>query len=365
MKRPERALDRHAHDLAELALHRPRVVGHLARDRGDDLVGQRGQHGPQDVRGVGGDRGVGPGRRRHLSRGYRTARRNAEATHKRADRLTGTMQAMTRAHKLSNLIGAIVPFLAFIAAIVLLWNEYVGWTDLAVLAIMYVITGLGITIGYHRLLTHRSFQTYKPVEYLFATLGSMAVQGPVIAWVADHRKHHAHTDEEGDPHSPARRPRRRHPGRAARALVRAHGLAVRRPRPRGGQAVRAATSSRTAACASSAAASSAIVLRRPADPGRPRLPAHRHAQGRDHRPGLGRLRAHLHAPPRHLVDQLGVPLLRPPALRRRGPLDQRVLARAAVVRRVLAPQPPRLPALRRAWPEVVGGRPVRGGRSAR
>jgi stearoyl-CoA desaturase (delta-9 desaturase) len=112
------------------------------------------------------------------------------------------MQAMTRAHRISNLIGAIVPFLAFIAAIALLWNEYVGWHDLAVLALMYVLTGLGVTVGYHRMLTHRSFQTYKPVEYLFAFLGSMAVQGPVIAWVADHRKHHAHTDEEGDPHSP-------------------------------------------------------------------------------------------------------------------------------------------------------------------
>jgi stearoyl-CoA desaturase (Delta-9 desaturase) len=112
------------------------------------------------------------------------------------------MQLMTRAHRISNLIGAIVPFIAFLAAIALLWNEYVGWHDLAVLALMYVITGLGITVGYHRMLTHRSFQTYKPVEYLFAFLGSMAVQGPVIAWVADHRKHHAHTDAEGDPHSP-------------------------------------------------------------------------------------------------------------------------------------------------------------------
>ena len=109
---------------------------------------------------------------------------------------------MTRAHRISNLIGAIVPFIAFLAAIALLWNEYVGWHDLAVLALMYVITGLGITVGYHRMLTHRSFQTYKPLEYVWAFLGSMAVQGPVIAWVADHRKHHAHTDEEGDPHSP-------------------------------------------------------------------------------------------------------------------------------------------------------------------
>ena len=108
---------------------------------------------------------------------------------------------MTRAHKISNLFGAVVPFLAFIAAIVLLWNRIVDWSDLALFAVMYVLTGLGITVGYHRLLTHRSFMTYKPIEYVFATLGSMAVQGPVIAWVADHRKHHAHTDEEGDPHS--------------------------------------------------------------------------------------------------------------------------------------------------------------------
>ncbi|HYM58486.1 MAG TPA: fatty acid desaturase [Solirubrobacteraceae bacterium] len=109
---------------------------------------------------------------------------------------------MSRAHKISNLTGAVIPFLAFIAAIVLLWNRIVDWSDLAVLAVMYLLAGFGVTVGFHRLLTHRSFQTFKPVEYLFATLGSMAVQGPVISWVADHRKHHAHTDEEGDPHSP-------------------------------------------------------------------------------------------------------------------------------------------------------------------
>ena len=67
---------------------------------------------------------------------------------------------------------------------------------------MYVLTGLGVTVGFHRMLTHRSFQSPPPVEYAFAILGSMAVQGPVISWVADHRKHHAHTDREGDPHSP-------------------------------------------------------------------------------------------------------------------------------------------------------------------
>ena len=109
---------------------------------------------------------------------------------------------MTRAHKISNLVGVVLPFVAFVAAVVLLWNRLVDWSDLAVLAIMYVLTGYGVTLGFHRLLTHRSFQTFKPVEYALAALGSMAVQGPVMTGVADHRKHHAHTDREGDPHSP-------------------------------------------------------------------------------------------------------------------------------------------------------------------
>jgi stearoyl-CoA desaturase (delta-9 desaturase) len=119
-----------------------------------------------------------------------------------ATSLWGRTQSMTRAHKIANLVGVVLPFVAFLAAVVLLWNEWVDWSDLAVLAIMYVLTGYGVTLGFHRLLTHRSFATYKPVEYVLASLGSMAVQGPVMTWVADHRKHHAHTDKEGDPHSP-------------------------------------------------------------------------------------------------------------------------------------------------------------------
>ena len=109
---------------------------------------------------------------------------------------------MTRIEKQVNLGAVVLPFVATIAAVVLLWNSVVSATDLAILGVMYVLTGLGVTVGFHRLLTHRSFQVPKPVEYGFAVLGSMAVQGPVIHWVADHRKHHAHADEEGDPHSP-------------------------------------------------------------------------------------------------------------------------------------------------------------------
>lgn len=95
-----------------------------------------------------------------------------------------------------------MPALGFLVAIVLLWDTLVGPRDLAITLVLYVLTGLGITVGFHRLLTHRSFETVTSVRATLAVLGSMAVQGPVISWVADHRKHHAYADEEGDPHSP-------------------------------------------------------------------------------------------------------------------------------------------------------------------
>ncbi len=109
---------------------------------------------------------------------------------------------MTRTEKIINLIAVVLPFAAVLAAVPLLWNDLVRPTDLAIFAVMYLLSAFGITIGFHRMLTHRAFATSKRLEYGFAILGSMAVQGPVIAWVADHRKHHAHTDQEGDPHSP-------------------------------------------------------------------------------------------------------------------------------------------------------------------
>ena len=112
------------------------------------------------------------------------------------------MGEMTKVEKAANLGAVVVPFAATVTAVVLLWNSLVRPADLAIAAAMYLLTAVGITVGFHRLLTHRSFQTSKPLEYTFAVLGSMAVQGPVISWVADHRKHHAHTDEEGDPRSP-------------------------------------------------------------------------------------------------------------------------------------------------------------------
>jgi stearoyl-CoA desaturase (delta-9 desaturase) len=96
----------------------------------------------------------------------------------------------------------VIPFLALGVVAWQLWQELLGWSDLIVFAVMYVVTGLGITVGFHRLFTHRSFKTGKAVRAVLAVLGSAAIEGPVISWVADHRKHHVYSDKPGDPHSP-------------------------------------------------------------------------------------------------------------------------------------------------------------------
>ena len=109
---------------------------------------------------------------------------------------------MTRVHKIVNLVGVSVPPIGLIAAIVLLWNRAVGPLELALMVSLYVVTCLGVTLGYHRMFTHRAFESSRAFRAIIAVLGSMAVEGSVITWVADHRKHHTFTDQEGDPHSP-------------------------------------------------------------------------------------------------------------------------------------------------------------------
>ena len=109
---------------------------------------------------------------------------------------------MTRLERRVNITAVLLPFLVVAVAVPLLWGRLIGASDVIVFAVMYVVCGLGVTVGYHRMLTHRAFQTHRATRYLFAVMGSMAIQGPVIEWVADHRKHHAHTDQDGDPHSP-------------------------------------------------------------------------------------------------------------------------------------------------------------------
>ena len=106
------------------------------------------------------------------------------------------------AHQITNVIAIVLPFAAAVVAGALLWQRVIGWIDVTVLVVGYVATCLGITVGFHRLLTHRAFQTRPSVRYALAVLGTLAVEGSVIKWVADHRKHHDFTDEAGDPHSP-------------------------------------------------------------------------------------------------------------------------------------------------------------------
>src|SRR6476619_1007221 len=109
---------------------------------------------------------------------------------------------MHKVERRVTIFAVVVPFIGFLAAIYLTWGGFTTALDLYIFAVMYIIAGFGITVGFHRLFTHRSFTAPAPVRAWFAIAGSMAVQGPVITWVADHRKHHTFADEEGDPHSP-------------------------------------------------------------------------------------------------------------------------------------------------------------------
>jgi stearoyl-CoA desaturase (delta-9 desaturase) len=95
-----------------------------------------------------------------------------------------------------------VPPLALLIVGWLSFNRELHWRDVAIFLIMYIPVGLGVTVGFHRLLTHRSFKTSGALRGILAVLGTMSVEGPVISWVADHRKHHAYSDRLGDPHSP-------------------------------------------------------------------------------------------------------------------------------------------------------------------
>jgi stearoyl-CoA desaturase (Delta-9 desaturase) len=101
------------------------------------------------------------------------------------------------------LITVIVPVLGLLVAIGLLWSTgQITLVEIGLLLVMYTLTLLGITVGFHRHFAHRAFQAKLPVRILLGILGSMAAQGPVVYWVSTHRRHHSHSDQEGDPHSP-------------------------------------------------------------------------------------------------------------------------------------------------------------------
>ena len=234
---------------------------------------------------------------------------------------------MTKAHRNINIAAVVLPFVAFLAAIPMLWNDLVGPLDLILLVTIYAVSTVGITVGYHRLLTHRAFATYKPVEYLYAILGSLAVEGPVIGWVSDHRKHHTFPDAEGDPHSPHVDHHGDTPG-PLRGLWHAHvgwlfnhGTAVDAEKyapdlleDRGMRIIHRLFPLWVTL---------GLVI-----PAGHRLARGRQPQERAHRVLLGRPRAHVPRPPRDVLDQLDLPLLRAPPLRDRGQVHERVLARA-------------------------------------
>jgi stearoyl-CoA desaturase (delta-9 desaturase) len=96
----------------------------------------------------------------------------------------------------------LVPTLALIAAVPLAWGWGLSWLDVGLAVALYLVSGFGVTVGYHRHFTHRAFKTGRPLRNVLAIAGSLAMQGDVVTWVADHRRHHAFTDKEGDPHSP-------------------------------------------------------------------------------------------------------------------------------------------------------------------
>jgi stearoyl-CoA desaturase (delta-9 desaturase) len=109
---------------------------------------------------------------------------------------------MPRLQQVVMFLSVVGPLAGLAAAIVLLWGRAVGPIDMVAMVLMYCIAGFGTTIGYHRLLTHKAFETIRPLRILLAVFGSIGGQGAVIRWVATHRRHHQESDREGDPHSP-------------------------------------------------------------------------------------------------------------------------------------------------------------------
>jgi stearoyl-CoA desaturase (Delta-9 desaturase) len=111
-------------------------------------------------------------------------------------------EAVSLGSKITMIIAVILPFAGLVAGIALMWGRGSSLFYIALMASMYVITVLGITVGFHRLFTHRSFETSKFMTAVLAIMGSMAVEGPLLKWVAMHRRHHQHSDDHDDPHSP-------------------------------------------------------------------------------------------------------------------------------------------------------------------
>jgi stearoyl-CoA desaturase (delta-9 desaturase) len=98
----------------------------------------------------------------------------------------------------------VLPFLALILAVPVAWGGALSWVDVAIGGFFYVVSGLGVTVGFHRYLTHGSFKARRGLRIVLTVAGCLAIQGAPTQWVADHRRHHTFSDVEGDPHSPWR-----------------------------------------------------------------------------------------------------------------------------------------------------------------
>jgi stearoyl-CoA desaturase (delta-9 desaturase) len=111
-------------------------------------------------------------------------------------------EAGSTVDRAANLVVTVAPLVLVAVAVQQSWGTLLAWQDALIFFVMLIPLGFGITVGFHRLFTHRSFKTSPPMRVLWAVLGSMALEGPVIEWVAYHRRHHRFSDAEGDPHSP-------------------------------------------------------------------------------------------------------------------------------------------------------------------
>jgi len=125
-----------------------------------------------------------------------------------------TPDRLPLAARVAALAAIVIPLAGLVAAMILLWGWGFTWADFGLLVGMYVLTALGITVGFHRLFVHRSFETYTWVKVVLGVLGSMAVVGGLLNWVAQHRRHHQHSDTPDDPHTP------HHQGRGVPGVLR-------------------------------------------------------------------------------------------------------------------------------------------------
>jgi stearoyl-CoA desaturase (Delta-9 desaturase) len=120
----------------------------------------------------------------------------------RATELDREPEGGRRAQQLLTALIVFAPLAVTVGVVIGLWGRAVGLRDLMLALVLYAIAGHGVTVGFHRLLTHRAFRASRPLKITLAVAGSLAFEGPVIGWVADHRRHHAFADRPGDPHSP-------------------------------------------------------------------------------------------------------------------------------------------------------------------